>query len=142
MPWPVRETDVWQRTSIQSLPSTALGKRWCRRHPTSCILVRHPRRQLTMGLPSAHKVEVHNPAAGRALPQPPLEVIDDEPEWEVDRILDHTVIKHKKASKCMLEATAARNTVADPASVWQLISIMPTARRYVDEQVMPTRSLC
>ncbi|DBB14670.1 TPA: hypothetical protein ACH3X3_004297 [Trebouxia sp. C0006] len=50
---------------------------------------------------------------GRALPQPPLEVIDDEPEWEVDRILDHTVIKHKKASKCMLEATAARNTVAD-----------------------------
>ncbi|KAL0044599.1 hypothetical protein WJX82_002214 [Trebouxia sp. C0006] len=64
MPWPVRETDVWQRTSIQSLPSTALGKRWCRRHPTSCILVRHPRRQLTMGLPSAHKVEVHNPAAG------------------------------------------------------------------------------
>jgi len=36
---------------------------------------------------------------GRALPQPPLEVIDDEPEWEVDRILDHTVIKHKKASK-------------------------------------------
>jgi hypothetical protein len=36
---------------------------------------------------------------GRALPPTPPEVIDDEPEWEVDRILDHRVIKHKKTSK-------------------------------------------
>ena len=32
---------------------------------------------------------------GCALPPPPPEVIDDEPEWEVDRILDHRVIKQK-----------------------------------------------
>lgn len=36
---------------------------------------------------------------GRTPPPPPAEVIDDEPEWEVDRILDHRVIKHKKSSK-------------------------------------------
>ncbi|KAL3155643.1 hypothetical protein ABBQ32_14151 [Trebouxia sp. C0010 RCD-2024] len=36
---------------------------------------------------------------GRALPPPPLEVIDDEPEWEVERILAHRVIQHKKTSK-------------------------------------------
>ena len=36
---------------------------------------------------------------GRALPPPPPEVIEDEPEWEVERILDHRVIKHKKTSK-------------------------------------------
>ena len=32
-------------------------------------------------------------------PPPPAEIIDDESKWEVDRILDHRVIKHKKTSK-------------------------------------------
>ena len=36
---------------------------------------------------------------GRAPPPPPAEIIDDEPEWEVGRILDHRAIKHKRTSK-------------------------------------------
>ena len=33
---------------------------------------------------------------GRIPPPPPPQLIDDEPEWEVDRILDHRVIKHRR----------------------------------------------
>ena len=36
---------------------------------------------------------------GLSLSPPPPEVLNDEPEWEVDRTLDHRVIKHKKTSK-------------------------------------------
>ncbi len=36
---------------------------------------------------------------GRIPPPPPSKMIDDEPEWEVDRILDHRVIKHNKRTK-------------------------------------------
>ena len=36
---------------------------------------------------------------GRVHPPPLPEVIDDEPEWEVDRILDHRQLKQGRQSK-------------------------------------------
>ncbi len=46
----------------------------------------------TMRIHDAFHVSLLKPYynKGRALPPPPPEVIDDESEWEVDRLLDHT----------------------------------------------------
>ena len=36
---------------------------------------------------------------GRVEPPPPPELIDDEPEWEVDRILEHRLVKRGRKNK-------------------------------------------
>ena len=41
----------------------------------------------------------HYHSDGRAKPPPPCEAIDDEPEWEVQRVLNHRLVKRGRKTK-------------------------------------------
>ena len=55
----------------------------------------------TMRIHNVFRVSLlkHYYSDGRAKPPPPCEIIDDEPEWEVARVLNHRLVKHGRKTQ-------------------------------------------